>query len=45
MKFTIITLFPSIINEYISTSIISKAQDKNLVEIEVVVNEIEEDDE
>jgi len=36
MKFTIITLFPNIINEYISTSIISKAQTKNLVEIEVV---------
>ncbi len=36
MKFTIITLFPSIISEYISTSIISKAQAKNLVEIEVV---------
>ena len=36
MKFTIITLFPSVINEYVSTSIISKAQDKNLVEIEVV---------
>ena len=36
MKFTIITLFPSVINEYISTSIISKAQEKNLVEIEVV---------
>lgn len=36
MKFTVITLFPSVINEYISTSIISKAQDKNLVEIEVV---------
>ena len=36
MKFTIITLFPSVINEYISTSIISKAQVKNLVEIEVI---------
>ena len=36
MKFTIITLFPSVINEYISSSIISKAQDKNLVEIEVI---------
>ena len=36
MKFTIITLFPSVIKEYISTSIISKAQDKNLVEIEVI---------
>jgi len=36
MKFTIITLFPSVINEYISTSIISKAQEKGLVEIEVV---------
>ncbi len=36
MKFTIITLFPSVINEYISTSIISKAQDKNLIEIDVV---------
>lgn len=36
MKFTIISLFPNVINEYISTSIISKAHDKNLVEIEVV---------
>ncbi|MBQ8042775.1 MAG: tRNA (guanosine(37)-N1)-methyltransferase TrmD [Clostridia bacterium] len=36
MKFTIITLFPSVINEYISTSIISKAQAKNLVQIEVI---------
>lgn len=36
MKFTIITLFPNVIKEYISTSIISKAQDKNLVEIEIV---------
>ena len=36
MKFTIITLFPSVINEYISTSIISRAQDKKLVEINVV---------
>lgn len=36
MKFTIITLFPSVINEYISTSIISKAREKRLVEIEVI---------
>lgn len=36
MKFTIITLFPNVINEYISTSIISKAQAKKLVEIEVI---------
>ena len=36
MKVTIITLFPSVINEYISTSIISKAQAKKLVEIEVI---------
>lgn len=36
MKFSVITLFPSVINEYISTSIISKAQAKNLVKIEVV---------
>ena len=36
MKFTIVTLFPNVINEYISTSIISKAQAKNLVEIEVI---------
>ena len=36
MKFTIITLFPSVVNEYISTSIISKARAKNLVEIEVI---------
>ena len=36
MKFTIVTLFPNVINEYISTSIISKAIKDNLVEIEVV---------
>ena len=36
MRFTIITLFPNVINEYISTSIISKAQAKKLVEIEIV---------
>ncbi len=36
MKFTIVTLFPSVINEYISTSIISKAQAKNLVQIDIV---------
>ena len=36
MKFTIVTLFPNVINEYISTSIISKAIKNNLVEIEVV---------
>lgn len=36
MKFTIITLFPSVIKEYINTSIISKAQEKRLVEIEVI---------
>jgi len=36
MKFTIITLFPNVINEYISTSIISKAREKNLVEIDVI---------
>ena len=36
MKFTIVTLFPRVINEYISTSIISKARDKELVEIEIV---------
>lgn len=36
MKFTIITLFPSVIKEYISSSIISNAQKKNLVAIDVV---------
>ena len=36
MKFTIITLFPSVVNEYISTSIISKAQAKDLVQIDIV---------
>lgn len=36
MKFTIVTLFPDIINEYISTSIISKAQQKGIVEIEII---------
>lgn len=36
MKFTIITLFPSVINEYISTSIISKARDKKLVEVDII---------
>ena len=36
MKFTIITLFPNVIKEYISSSIISNAQKKNLVTIDVV---------
>ena len=36
MKFTIITLFPNVICEYISTSIISKAQEKKLLEIDIV---------
>lgn len=36
MRFTIVTLFPSVINEYISTSIISKAQAKELVKIDIV---------
>lgn len=36
MKFTIITLFPDVVQEYISTSIISNAIDKGKVEVEVV---------
>ncbi len=36
MKFTIITLFPNVINEYISTSIIKNAIDKNIIEVEIV---------
>lgn len=36
MKFTVLTLFPNVITEYINTSIIKKAIEKKLVEIEVV---------
>lgn len=36
MKFTILTLFPNVINEYISTSIIKNAIDKNLLEVDVI---------
>lgn len=36
MRFTIITLFPNIVNEYISSSIISRAIKNNLVNIDVI---------
>lgn len=36
MQITVLTLFPNVINEYISTSIIKNAIDKNLITIEVV---------
>ena len=36
MKITILTLFPNVINEYISTSIIKKAIEKELVKISIV---------
>ena len=36
MKITILTLFPNVIKEYISTSIIKKAIDKELVNINIV---------
>lgn len=36
MKFTVLTLFPNVITEYINTSIIKKAIEKKLVEIEVI---------
>ncbi|WP_026389721.1 tRNA (guanosine(37)-N1)-methyltransferase TrmD [[Acholeplasma] multilocale] len=36
MKYSIITLFPGIIKSYISESIIKKAADKSLIELEVV---------
>lgn len=36
MKFTIITLFPNVVQEYISTSIISNAINKGKVEVQVV---------
>lgn len=36
MKFTIITLFPNVVQEYISTSIISNAINKGKVEVEVI---------
>ena len=36
MRFTILTLFPSIINEYISTSIISRAIAKEKIDVEVI---------
>lgn len=36
MKFTILTLFPNVIKEYIDTSIISNAINDNLVEVDIV---------
>ncbi|QHX36529.1 tRNA (guanosine(37)-N1)-methyltransferase TrmD [Spiroplasma sp. BIUS-1] len=36
MKFSIITLFPNLINSYISESIIKRAIDKNSIEVEVI---------
>lgn len=36
MKFTIITLFPNIVQEYINTSIISNAIKKDILQVEVV---------
>lgn len=36
MKFTVLTLFPNVINEYIDTSIISNAIKNKLVDIQVV---------
>lgn len=36
MKFTIITLFPNVVQEYISTSIISNAINKGKVEVQIV---------
>lgn len=36
MKFTVITLFPNVIQEYISTSIIKSAVDKGIIEIKIV---------
>ena len=36
MKFTVLTLFPNIINEYVKTSIISRAIAKEKVQVEVI---------
>lgn len=36
MKFIVLTLFPNVIKEYINTSIIKKAIDKKLVEIDII---------
>jgi len=36
MKFTVITLFPNVVKEYINTSIVSRAIEKKLVEIDIV---------
>ncbi|AGR41987.1 tRNA (guanosine(37)-N1)-methyltransferase TrmD [Spiroplasma diminutum] len=36
MKFSIITLFPNLINSYISESIIKRAIEKNSIEVEVI---------
>ena len=36
MKFTILTLFPNVINEYINTSIISRAIAKEKISVDVI---------
>lgn len=36
MKFTVLTLFPNVVQEYIHTSIVTNAINKNLVQVEVV---------
>ena len=36
MKFTVLTLFPNIINEYIKTSIISRAIAKEKIQVDVI---------
>lgn len=36
MKFTILTLFPNVINEYISTSIIKNAINKKIIDVDVI---------
>ncbi|EGZ31147.1 tRNA (guanine-N(1)-)-methyltransferase, partial [Malacoplasma iowae 695] len=36
MKFTILTLFPKVFDQYINSSIIKKALNSNTVEIEII---------
>jgi tRNA (guanine37-N1)-methyltransferase len=36
VKFTVITLFPNIIHEYINTSIIGRAKDSQKIQVEVI---------
>lgn len=36
MKFTILTLFPEVISQYINTSIIARARENNLVQFEII---------